>query len=421
MATPGRPPLRALLPGVALLAALLHAGNLLHLARAHGCDLPGLACLDAVGRSATRDTPSYLSVASEIRERGLLGTSFRRRPPGYPVLLGLARGLTGEAAAVLWLVPLLAGVAAAAIAWLAGALAGRARAALLAGLLFCAWPNAYQFGPLLMTDALHAFLAVTALAATLAWRERERAAAAGLSAALWAAAQSLRPTFFALGLILPVLLLRRGSSRRTRWISTALWGAICLGPVVVVASNFLRSGAAGLPNTCYAIPRLKQDLGLGDFDRLRAQCWRRYERNPWRQARRDLEFLRQHKGEALASLAGEFGTQMSFPHRPFYHRELAPLYPAWSEMRPRSALGFWLCAAAGWVLVARRRPAFAAFLLLALALVMAPSLVTTRVGARIRFPLDLFALPLVAVLADALLARAGRLSRRRSGGARAPA
>jgi hypothetical protein len=171
----------------------------------------------------------------------------------------------------------------------------------------------------------------------------------------------------------------------------------------------------GLPIACYALPRLKQDLGLGHFDRLRLQCWQRYEQDPWRQARRDLAFLLSHKRAALASLAGEVGAQLSFPHRPFYHRELAPLYPAWSEMRPRSVVAFWLCAAAGLALVARRRPAAALFLLLLFALVMGPAAFTTRVGARIRFPLDLFAIPLVAVLAEEILA----LARRRWGQGRA--
>jgi hypothetical protein len=398
--------------GVATLAALLHAGNLLHLARSYGCNLPRLGCLEAVGRSATPDTRSYLEVAAQIRERGLLGASYRRRPPGYPLLLGLSQRLTGSHSAVLWLAPPLAGVAAAAIAWLAALLAGRARAGLAAGLLFCAWPNAYQFAPLLMTDALHAFLAVAALAATLAGRERERVAAAGIAAALWAVVQSLRPTFFPLALALPLLLAKRRAGRRTRRLSLALWGATLLVPALVLASSLATPGATGLPNTCYLVPRLQQELGLGQFDRLRAQCRRRYHRDPWRQTRRDLEFLRAHQGDALASLGRELGTQMWFPHRPYYFRELAPLYPAWSAMRPRSAAAFWLCAAAGLLLVARRRPGLAGFLLLALALVMGPSLLTTRVGARIRFPLDLFALPLVAVLAERILARAIRLLRR---------
>jgi hypothetical protein len=423
--SPGREPSRLLrvLVGVAALAGLLHAANLVHLARARDCALPTLACPGQASPWPGRDTSAYRAAAAEIRAEGLFGASWLERMPGYPLVLLAAEGIAGDDAAALWWGPPLAALAAAGIGWIAGWLSGSVGAALAAGLCFCLWPNAYQYSARLLTDGPHGLLAVSALAATLCWRETGKPAAAGAAGLLWMAAQTLRPTFFALPLLLPLLLWKRERQRRDAALALALWLASLVVPLGIVTANQLRHGLWLPPIACYAAPRLEAELALTRrpeaervpavertlFAHFRRRCMERYHADPAAQAARDRDFLLAHPGAAARSAAGEIADQMLYPSRPYAAPGMESLYGGWrypaAGERSVGLAVFWLASIGGLARVARRDPGVAAFFALAAGLVMLPAANSHLVGARLRFPVDLMALPVVLACVVAALRR----------------
>ena len=256
-----------------------------------------------------------------------------------------------------------------------------------------------------MTDAAHAFLAVAALAATLWWRDSERPRAAGLAGGLWLAAQTLRPTFLALPALLPLLVWKRAGARRYLKRSLALWIVTCAVPAFVLTSNLVREGRLLPIQGCYAVPRLKQELRLGNFRALRKECWKAFRTDRALEVRREREFLLAHPQEALRSFLGEISEQTLFGLRPYYHRRLAPLYPGWMSVGTIFVGLFWLCSAVGLVMVARRDPPLALFWLFCFGLVMIPAANVTWVGGRIRFPLDLIYIPVAVLFVARLVSR----------------
>jgi len=395
--------------GAAALAFLLHGAHLLTLARAQGCPSALLLCPTEVGPWAAGDYRSYWRVAERIREGGPLGASYLRRGPGYPLLLLLAAELTGQVSPARWLGPLGAGLAAGAVSWLAGALSGRLRGALLAALLFGLWLDAWRFSAALRPDGLHAFLAAAALAASVGWRRSERARAGLLAAVLWAAAQALRPTFAALPLILPALLFKRGAGRRYRRVSLGLWLASLAVPAFTIGANRIQHGIA-IPSqvlavnlACYAVPRLEEESGRGTFLALRRQCVERFRGlAPAERVRAQLRYAREallaRPGAALRSFLRELRVQTLHPLRLWDVEARRALYPAWGETGSLPVLAFWLLGAAGLFALARSEPGLALFLALAFLLVMLPATTSHLAGSRLRFPLDLLFLPVVASL-----------------------
>ena len=152
----------------------------------------------------------------------------------------------------------------------------------------------------------------------------------------------------------------------------------------------------------YTVPLLKERMGLGSFAQLKQAA---YERYMWRpipervemETRESLEFLAAHPGLAVASVASELGEQMTSRLQPYEPGELRDLYPAWLSPPRAFLILFWLSAAVGWLLVLRSQPAVAVFLAATAAIVMIPAALSFGVGARLRLPIDLLSMPLVAV------------------------
>ena len=404
------------LGSIACLTAVLHWVDLLHVAQRFGCSLPRLTCPGPVIPWVTLDTGSYREVAGDIARRGVLRASYLQRTPGLPLMLSFGRLVLGDEAAILWFVPLLGAAACVAVGWVTFAFTRMAGAAAFASLMFLAWPPAYEFTPVLLTDATHAYVAVTAFAATLGWFLMQRIGAGCLAAVLWMAAQSIRPTFFPLPILLPILLCRRGQSRQVTRVSLGIWLASTVVPAFIVTSNYVQHGVAIVssiePETlaCYAIPRLKEELGLGPARHLRETARERYRavadpRERVALQRRDAwDFLRAHPWQALASFRNEFMQQLFAPiTEGTRHPHAQGLYRSWPL---RVAIDvFWLCAALGLVILAPQQPRVVLFMLLAFAAVMAPATTSHWVGGRLRLPLDLLFMPAVATFFGWLASR----------------
>lgn len=394
-AVSGRPSLQTVLVGVAAAVGALHFAHLLYLESAHECPSLLVACPRLLESLTTPDTNSYFRVAKEITEKGLFSNSYFRRTPGLPLAFASMRELGLPPATILWAVPLLAAAAAWAIGWIGWRVSGKAGVAVTAALGFAAWPSAYQYAPLLMTDGAHGFLAVAALAATLWWRDSGASRVAVLAALLWAATQSLRPTFFPVPLLLPLLLFRRGSTRARVATAAALWLATCTVPAFVLVSNQIQHGRPLPRPHCYAVPRLQHQMGLGSFWALRQECKQQFRRDPDGVVARERAFLLAHPREAAWSFGSEILSQTVFGPRPFYSRaRLACLYPAWTQLGWGAMAAFWTCAFVGLLGLARRDPGLALFLAGSFVMVMLPAANVTLVGGRIRFPLDLLFLPI---------------------------
>lgn len=397
--------LRRVVLACALLALSLHGANLLYRARSHGCASPLLLCPTERGPWATGDYESYAAVAEEIAARGFLGASYYQRTPGYPLLLLASRTLSGEVSPLRWLGPLSAALAAAAGAWLAARAGGQLAAGLACGCLIALWPNGYRFSAALRPDGAHAFLALAALAATVAFRRGARRRDAALASVLWAAAQSLRPTFFPVAAALLPLLACGLRRPRSRAAALGLLGSTLCVPLFVIGHNYARHGAAvptqvGSTNlACYAVPRLQQELGQGDFYALRRACEERFdamprsERAPAQNAHA-LAFFRQHPAATLRSFAAELVSQLGEPMSPSRHAEL---YPDWIRVGPRAIWAWWALALAGLLALARRERALAVSLALLFGVVMLPAASSHLVGARLRLPVDFLMAPPAAI------------------------
>ncbi len=398
---------------LAVLVSVLHGINLVHLARANGCTPSGLVCSGGVSPWITPDSTSYIRVAEDVLAHGPCRASYLIRGPGYPWLLALAQRTFGTMLAALWVEPILAGVAAWSVMCVAHRLTERRAAVLGAGLIAAAWPAMLAYSPELLTDAPHAFLATAALASTLVWREIGGTRRAGLAALAWIACQTLRPTFFFVPALLPVLLMDAKAHARANAERLGIWLATLLVPAFVVGSNFVHHGVATAsaigPETisCYAMPRLRAALGEGDFFDIRDAAFARYRAIalPERievQRRDTRELVAAHPGEAALSLLRELRRQLLAPPRPFSRYEWAPLYPAWMSLPSWVNALFWLMALAGVAGLARRDPALALFLLGAFVGVMVPAATSALIENRLRLPLDLWAMPLVVLTLTAL-------------------
>jgi len=405
----------ALWLAVATLAAGAQAFNLLHVARAQGCDSPLLRCEERLAAFSTPDSRSYVELGRSIQRQGFLASDYSKRPAGYPLALAASMQFLASPLPVLWLNVLLAAAAAIAIAWLTAFFSGKSGAGIAAALLFVAWPNLYQWSPLLLTDTPHALLAVCAFAATLRWRQSEKSRWAFAAGATWLATQSLRPTLLAVPALLPLLLWKRGG-RRYLALSSAVWLASCVAPGFQLIQNEARHGAllpAQAPHSlatlqCYASSRLRAEMGEGSFQRLRDRCLEAKRKDPEATARVELDYLISRPGAAAGSYLGEILNQLLHPARPFYYPRQADFHPRWWRLDAGFMFFYWMLATGGWLLLARRNPRDALFLAGLAGMILLPAGLTHAVGARIRFPLDLLCLPLVVLAATALANEAAR-------------
>jgi hypothetical protein len=396
---------------------------------ANGCLSPLLVCAARDGAWATYDTSSYVGVAEQILTHGFASASYIIRPPGYPLLLAGAIALTGEPTPAVWLAPLAAAMAAVAVVWFTFTLTQSLASTTAVAAMFLLWPTAYALTPLLLTDAVHAYVAVTAAVLTWEWRQREAPAVAVLAALFWLAAQSLRPTLLVLPVLLPVLLWKRYKTRKSQLYAVSVWLTTFLVPAFLLLSNLTNHGVLRMSAltpyvlACFSVPRVQEELGTGEFNRLRQDCWRRHH---WREVvepgdraikaeldemnREAMEFCRRHKMASLKSFLREIEGQLLTAPAPAHFPTQRSLYPAaLSRLAVSRRLGpdfmkvFWIAALVG-VAIAWSRGSrnLACFGVLCGLVVMLPAGASHYVGDRLRFPMDLLAMPMVMLSIDAL-------------------
>ena len=398
--------LRAAITSVVFVAFALHAWNLSYLADAQGCDPVRLVCPADEDLWFTNDAPEYQRIAKRIRERGFFSVSYMRRLPGYPGVLAAVEAISGSTETARWLGPLFAGLACGAVAWLSFVLTDRRGAAVCGGILFCAWPGAYSLSPLLLTDSLHGSAAIIAIVLSVYWVRSQWPPAAAAAAIFWMFSQLLRLTFFSIPLFLPVLLWKRNPSRSYAVGAVAIVIAACAVPSFIVASNWLRHGVA-VPNgdfaralMCYDVPRLLSEQGRGSFLKLREDCHTHYADMDWKkkipmQTSEGWRLHLEHPGDAFRSHVGEFLEQLAYPSRPHYRDEAASLFREFTTFSPPLLTGFWILACIGLLYASRSAPPVGLFIGSCVVLVAVPASFGHLMGSRIRYPIELLAIPLV--------------------------
>jgi len=391
----------------AVTAALIQILNLLYLVSALNCTLLLTSCGKQPYAFLSADSPSYVEVALQLREKGVLGASYLWRPPGYPMLIALFESLTGSVVSVLWTAPLAVAGGAAAVTWLGFALGGNVLTAAIAAVLFCIWPGSCQFQTQVLSDGTHGVAVGVAVAMTVTWIRRPTVAWMLATALAWAWVQSLRPVFFVVPLLCPLMLVGKGVARPWHQVA-ALSGLLCAVPLLVVASNAIHHGIATPsavgPRTIslYAAPRLKAELGQGEFTQLRAEARARYRRLPIperiaAQNRDAWAVISSTPSRAALSFANEIRRQLLVPARPIVKGELDTLYPAWLFVPRWLMATFWLLALVGLLVSARDQPGLVLFLGALVTWVLVTSATSHLVAGRLRYPVDVLSFALVAV------------------------
>ena len=229
-----------------------------------------------------------------------------------------------------------------------------------------------------------------------------------MAAAAWIATQLLRPTFFAIPALLPLVLFRKGVARRRAIVGGALWASTWIVPAFVVGSNHVHHGVAAPSHIvtvnlrCYAVPRLQEELGQGKFRQLRRECLDRFRSmEPALRVRTErteaMEYLSAHLTEAVVSHVHELGIQLVEPLRLYSVPRQSDLYPRGWEFGEIPLIAFWLLGCAGVARLAREDRALAIFLAGVAVLVLVPASFAHYTGGRLRFPLDLFFIPAAAI------------------------
>ena len=190
-----------------------------------------------------------------------------------------------------------------------------------------------------------------------------------------------------------------------------------------MGSNYIKHGvpvASEIANhnlACYSVPRMMAQLGEGSFKQLRKRCIQRFKavskrKRPGAEVAWALSTFRAHKAAAIKSFAKELSDQM------FAAIEVSPYArysPNWLRAGPVFMGLFWLCAAGGLIIFARRDRGTAIFVTLFFVLVMGPATTSHYVGNRLRLPVDLMCIPFAVAFVDAAVvrAKAGWRARRR--------
>lgn len=196
---PGSTRLTAVIAMFCLLALILH---LLHLQ--HFVNICKTANKELY---ITTDSGFYQNVANHLLGKGYAQPTYRERP-FYPCLLILCDSLGEDKSTVLRLVSFLNVLAVAAIGYLAYLFTNRIRGTIIACSLYIFYPNTYQYGVVIETDALHAFLALCAIACTAGWTIKDHKPCGWGAMIFWLLTLLTRPTFFLVVFLLPVILWR---------------------------------------------------------------------------------------------------------------------------------------------------------------------------------------------------------------------
>lgn len=416
-AMPGRT--WGVLIGIAIASWVGHAGCLHHLLRS--------GRYGDVDFTFGPDTPVYRSMA-DAWERGTRFNPMYQERVLLPLIVVGLRRLGYSDADYPWSVTILVPCVVVALGWAAWRVTERQWAVVLSGLLFLVYPNAYQFGVLIETDMLHAYLA--ALASVTLWEARCSCRRLWLyvTGLLWFLTHLTRPALWGMGLLIPYIIWPLIRQRALRVSALFACVAALVVPVWFAAINFIRFGIASpslhtaeilfvwtrsrvvaaveaRQDRALLTPVVQREVGLRRQDPRWKVLHGEYKNaaefaSAYRSVLKEsLDVLWRYKREWLKTTFGEWLHQLSYPLR-YHHRYTTVSWPREEKLqaylfRPLLKLAWWF----GWcggVWLARGRHRILAWIVAAVAVLnFLPSALSCWLNARIRLPLDLLSMPLI--------------------------
>ncbi len=371
------------------------------------------------------DAITYLMPAENIVRHG----SFSReaqppffwepyRTPGYPLLIAASIAMFGTHAAVLFVAAFTTGLAVWCAVRLTAFLGGNTAALHAAGLISALLPNSLGLSAMMLTDAItgHLFLVwlylVVTGCRTHSWF---RLGAAGL---VMIALQSLKPTFSIAGVLVGLAVVLFDHGRRKVAPLVALFLLTLPLPFYLASQNFEAHGVRSASLLGIETVReylhvryLQEETGehyaeltrrVRDQDRLEAQQRTSppspYGRLYMVKEEKVRQFLREHPFAALRLMATEIARQFAAPQE-FFPQVFVGDLPHWGRaLGSLLTLMLWGCTVlGGYTLWKQGNKAPALMTAGVLLFFLLTGSVSHAVGARLRFPADMAAVPLMGV------------------------
>jgi len=371
------------------------------------------------------DAITYLMPAENIVHHG----SFSRealppfvwepyRTPGYPLLIAASIAMFGTHAAVLFVAALTSGLGVWCAVRLTAFLGGTNTALHASGAIGAFLPNSLGLSAMMLTDAIGGHLFLVWLYLVVTGCRTHSWSRLGASALVMNALQSLKPTFFIAGVLVVLAVMLFDHGRRKIPTLAALLLLTLPLPFYFASRNFeahgVRSGSLlGIETVReYLYVRYLQETTGEDYaeltrrvraqDRLEAQQ-RTSPPSPYGRLymvkdEKVKQFFREHPFAALRLMATEMLQQFAAPQE-FFPQVFVGDLPNWGRgLGSLLSLTLWGCAAlGGYTLWKQGNKAPALMTAGVLLFFLLTGSVSHAVGARLRFPADMAAVPLMGV------------------------
>lgn len=373
----------------------------------------------------TGDAFTYLIPARNIVEHGAFSREpappFVREPhrtPGYPLLIAAVIGAFGDFRWTLFVAALTAGCAAWCAVTMTREIGGNPLAQHAAGLIAAFLPNSPGLSAQLLTDAIAGHLTLVWLFLLVTGCTAGSLIRLGGSAVVLLLLQSLKPTFSIAGLLAVVAALLFASGKKRYLIAAALACVSIPLPAYFAEQNHRAHGVRSVSLLGIETVReylhvrfLEEHSGedmtsltrkVREEDRAEAAALTEpsspYGRLYMVKDEKVKEFLREHPLAALRLMITEMARQFAAPQE-FFPQVFTGELPPWGRMiGSLLTLVFWGCAFLGAYMLWKNGNRQAGMMLMCvLAFFLVTGSVSHFVGARLRFPADMAAIPFAGI------------------------
>lgn len=379
------------------------------------------------------DAITYLMTAENIVKHG----SFSResaaplvwepfRTPGYPLLIAASLLLTGTHAAVLFLAAVTSALAAWSAVRLTSVFGGTGAALHGAGAVSALLPNSLGLSAMMLTDAISGHLTVVWLYLMITGCRRHSVVRLAGSGVVLVALQVLKPTFAIAALLVGLAVLLFYQHDRKVLVLAALCLLTVPMPFVLASRNLEAHGVHSV--SLLGVETAREYLQVRYLQEQTGEAYETLTRRVREEDRREAQqlssppslygrlylvkeekvnrFVREHPLAAARLMLTEMVQQFAAPQE-FFPQVFVGDLPTWGRvLGSLLTLGLWFCAAiGGYTLWKAGNPAPALMIAGVLLFFLVTGSISHYVGARLRFPADMAAVPLMGVGVASILSR----------------